>query len=245
LPAAEGIWSIFMSSKKRVALVTGASKGIGEAIFTLFNQKEIQAIGISRHIPLTETTLRCDVTKETEVRDLVDELVHSFGRIDILVNNAGIVSHKDIFEMSLDEWHDILDTNLTGAFLCSKYVLKYMIKNRYGKIINISSIAGRFRSQVASAAYTASKYGIIGLSRQLAFHYAKYNININVVSPSQTETSMLMDSISDQKLKEIVSHIPAERLARPKDVAEVVYFLSMDESSYINGAVIDVNGAQF
>jgi 3-oxoacyl-[acyl-carrier protein] reductase len=234
-----------MSNVKRVAIVTGASRGIGKAICDLFVERGITTIGVSRHIKLGDTTRHCDIRDEIAVESLFTELAGTFGHIDILVNNAGIVTHGDILETSFEEWEDVMRTNLTGAFLCCKHVLKHMKERRYGKIINISSIAGRFRSQLASVAYTCSKYGLIGLTRQLASHYAQYNININCVSPSQTRTPMLVEKISQEGIKALVSNIPAGRLAEPDDIAQVVYFLTTDAASYIHGAIIDVNGGQF
>lgn len=233
------------SDIKRVAVVTGASRGIGKAICGLFVEHGITAIGVSRSIEMSNTTRQCDIRNETAVKSLLAELVDTFGHIDILVNNAGIVTHKDILEIPLEDWENVMRTNLTGAFLCCKHILKYMKEQRYGKIINISSIAGHFRSSMASVAYTCSKYGLVGLTRQLVLHYAKYNININCVCPSQTWTSTLVENISQERIDALVSNIPAGRLAKPDDIAQVVYFLSTDAASYINGAVIDVNGGQF
>jgi len=233
-----------MSDIKRFAIVTGASRGIGKAICDLFVEHGITAIGVSRYIELSDVTRRCDIRDEAAVKALFAELADTFGHIDILVNNAGIVTHGDILETSLEEWENVMRTNLTGAFLCCKHVLKHMKERRYGKIVNISSIAGRFRSSMASVAYTCSKYGIVGLTRQLALHYARHNININCICPSQTRTSMLAKNISQERIDALVSNIPAGRLAEPDDIAQVVYFLSTDAASYINGAIIDINGGQ-
>ena len=178
------------------------------------------------------------------MKDLFAELVATFGQVDILVNNAGIVTHGDILETSFEAWEDVMRTNLTGAFLCCKHALGHMKDRRYGKVLNISSIAGRSRSTMASVAYTCSKYGIVGLTRQLALHYASYNININCVCPSQTRTPMLVENVSQERIDALVSNIPAGRLAETRDIAETVYFLSTDASAYINGAAIDVNGGQ-
>jgi NAD(P)-dependent dehydrogenase (short-subunit alcohol dehydrogenase family) len=136
-----------------------------------------------------------------------------------------------------------LNTNLKGAFFLCKHALHDMLARRYGKIVNVSSIAGRNRSIVASAAYTSSKYGLIGLTRQLAFHYASSNININCVCPSQTETPMLARA-PKEKIEALVATIPARRLGTPGEVAECVLFLCSDAVGYVNGAVLDVNGAQ-
>jgi 3-oxoacyl-[acyl-carrier protein] reductase len=234
-----------MSDAKRIAIVTGASQGIGKAIYCLFAERGITTIGVSRHIALSDTTRRCDLRSEAAVQELCAELVGTFGHIDILVNNAGTVTHGDILETSLDDWENVIQTNLTGTFLCCKHVLGHMKERHYGKIVNISSIAGRFRSSMASVAYTCSKYGVVGLTRQLALHYARHNININCVCPSQTRTPMLVEKVSQERINQLVSTIPAGRLAEPDDIARAVYFLATDEASYINGAVIDVNGGQF
>jgi len=233
-----------MSKIKQTAVITGASRGIGKAIYDLFKERGITAVGVSRNIQLTETTRQCDIRYETSVKELFDDLIDSFKHIDILVNNAGIVTHENILETKLEDWEDVMCTNLTSAFLCCKHVLKHMKARNYGKIINISSIAARSRSSMASVAYTCSKYGLIGLTRQIALHYAKYNININCVCPSQTKTAMLTENISQEEIDSLISCIPAGRLAQPEDIAEVVYFLTTGGASYINGAVIDVNGGQ-
>jgi NAD(P)-dependent dehydrogenase (short-subunit alcohol dehydrogenase family) len=225
-------------------VITGASKGIGRAIFKLLIDRDINAIGISRNIEQTENTRQCDIRNEEDVKSLYAELLDTYGQVDILINNAGIVTHGDILETSLEEWDKVHRTNLTGAFLCSKYILGHMKMRKYGKIVNISSIAGRFRSSMASVAYTCSKYGLIGLTRQLAYHYAPYGININCVCPSQTRTPMLVESFSKERIQALVENIPAGRLAEPEDVAEAVYFLCSNAANYINGAVLDVNGAQ-
>lgn len=233
------------SKRNKVAIITGASQGIGKCIHEFFLEKNLNAIGVSRSIELAKYTRRCDITNEDNVKSLFKEVLKSFGSIDILVNNAGISTRTDIIDMEIGEWENVVATNLTGIFLCAKYALKVMKSQKYGKIVNVSSIAGRFRSSMASVAYTASKYGVIGITRQLALHYAKYNININCVAPSQTKTSMLLDNISEEQLREFSLSIPAGRLAEPVDIANAVWFLVSDEASYINGAVLDINGGQF
>ena len=233
-----------MSDTKRVAVVTGASKGIGKAIRTLFIQHGIITIGISRDIEIDDTTRQCDIRDEAMVKWQMDELISTFGHIDIFVNNAGIATCDDILDTSLKDWENVIRTNLTGTFLCCKHVLGHMKKRRYGKVINISSIAGRFRSMTASVAYTCSKYGVVGLTRQLALHYAKHNINVNCVCPSQTETPMLLENVSQKDIAALVKSIPAGRLAQPLDIAETVVFLSPDAASYINGTALDINGGQ-
>ena len=227
-------------SENLIAVITGASQGIGKTIFELFQERNITSIGVSRYIQEGEHTRRCDIRDGLAVHNLFFEIIDTYGKIDILVNNAGIVSNNDILDLPLYEWENIIETNLTGAFLCCKYSINHMKIRRFGKIVNISSIAGGFRSSTASVAYTCSKYGLIGLTRQLALHYAKDNININCVCPSQTLTPML-NNIN----KEQIDKIPAGRLATTYDIAKAVYFLCSDDASYLHGAIIDVNGGQF
>ncbi len=229
---------------KKVAVITGASAGIGETVYHKFLEKDILPIQISRSVDPAEDRYRCDITNEDQVKNTFGKIIDKYKHIDILVNNAGVVSFSDIETMQESEWDKVVDTNLKGSFLCCKYCLPVMKKQRYGKVIQVSSIAGRSFSQTASAAYTASKYGLIGLTKQLAYHYARYNININAICPSQTMTNMLIDNISQERLNELAAKVPAKRLATPEDIAGVVYFLTTDDAAYVNGAAIDINGGQ-
>ena len=244
LPVVRVTLNIYMSNsnKKEIAIVTGGSSGIGLAIVELFRKKSITTISVSRHHCSSENHIQCEVSDEESVKVMIKKVIKDFQKIDFLVNNAGISTIGDIKEVSLNEWNEVMGINLTGAFLCTKYVLSHMQERKQGKIINIASIAGRHRSSTASVAYTCSKYGMIGLTKQLAAHYAKHNININCVCPSQTLTPMLMDNLPDERIKELEDNVPAKRLAKPKEIAEAVYFLTSDASSYIHGTCLDVNG---
>ena len=165
------------------------------------------------------------------------------GGPDILINNAGITRDNLSLRMSFNEWKEVIDINLNSTFLLCKFSLKKMIKNKYGKIVNITSVVGH-TGNVGQANYAASKSGIIGLSKSLALEYAKKNININCVSPGFIETKMT-DKI-DQKFKDIIiSKIPSNRLGTPDDVANVTAFLSSDLANYINGETIHVNGGMY
>lgn len=232
-----------MLNKEKISIVTGSSRGIGYAIKSLFEKKGIRVIGISKH-GTNKGDLKCDVTNENQVIKLFEYIKNKYGKLDILINNAGIVKKTKFTNISLREWNEVLSVNLAGVFLCTREALKIMQKQQNGKIVNISSIAGRFRSISAGIHYTCSKYAVIGLTKQLAFEYAPYNININCVCPSQTRTDMIK-KLSKNKINEIIMNIPMHRLAEPKEIAEVVFFLVSESSSYINGAAIDVNGAQF
>lgn len=233
-----------MSNNKRIALITGSSQGIGKEIKSVFEENNIICNGISIDKLEEDDEYYCDIQNEKAVKSVVNNIINKYNKIDILVNNAGIVSNTEFIKLTIEEWNRVINVNLTGMFICIKHVLPIMLKNQYGKIINISSIAGRHRSLSASAAYTASKYGVIGLTKQLAYQYARNNININAVCPSQTETEMLLNNCTSTMIKNIVKNIPAKRLAKPSEIAHLVYYLTKDEISYINGAAIDINGGQ-
>lgn len=226
----------------RIAIVTGASRGIGKAIFNLFREEKITTIGLSRNIKESEYTEKCDVSNDEQVLWTIADIIEKYGKIDILVNNVGIVSQKDILQISMKEWNEVMSVNLTSCFLCCKYVLPNMIENQYGKIVNISSIAGLDSSLTASEAYTCSKYALVGLTKQLSKKYAKHNININCVCPSQTETEMLVGVVSKKDIEKIKNNNPSKRLAKPIDIANVVKFLVGDDSSYMNGSIVKVSG---
>lgn len=226
-----------MRDSLKVAIVTGASRGIGEAIFEEFHKHYIIPFDFSRSNGI-------DITNEGQVNKEVKKIIDDYGKIDILVNNAGVSSTTDILDMSLDEWKNTMSVNLDGTFICTKAVLKYMKEREYGKIVNISSIAGVHKSKVASVAYTTSKHGMVGFTKQLAYYYGKYNINVNCVAPSQTMTDMLKDNLSDQEIEKIKSQVPNNKILTPQEVAHTVYFLCDDKSSYINGEVININGGQ-
>ena len=228
----------------KIAIVTGSSRGIGKSIKENFIDEGITVVGVSRNTKNNKLDKKCDIRNEFEVRELIDDVIKEFGRIDILINNAGIVTFKDITQTDLEDWNNVFSTNLTGPFLLCKYVLPYMKKMKYGKIVNVSSIAARSYSKTASVEYTSSKYGLIGLTKQLAYKYGKYNLNINCICPSQTKTEMLLKNLTKKQISEIEEQIPLGRIAKPEQIADLVYFLSSDYSNYINGSVIDINAGQ-
>ncbi len=232
------------ASSPRVAVVTGASRGVGKATVELFREQGMTAIGVSRSIGNSEGSLSCDVGDEQSVAGLFDELVASHGRVDILVNCAGVASTTAPLELGVEEWEAVLRTNLIGTYLCCKNAILQMQPRRYGKIINVSSIAGRSYSRTASLAYTCSKYGVIGLTRQLAAAYGSDGIRINCVAPSQILSEMLVANVPQERIDELAAANPLGGLADPRHVARTISFLADDGSSYINGAVIDINGGQ-
>ena len=163
--------------------------------------------------------------------------------LNCLVNNAGITKDNLAIRMSLDEWNDVINLNLTSTFLFSKFGIKKMLKNKFGKIINITSVVGH-TGNLGQSNYTASKAAIVAMSKSLAIEYAKKNININCISPGFIETAMT-DKI-DEKFKEvIISKIPSARLGQPEDIANAVLFLASNQSDYINGETLHVNGGMY
>ena len=243
---------MFNLENKKV-IITGATGGIGDAITKSFvdNNAKVLATGTNKDKlnQLSNTynnilTLRFDISKHEEIEKFLDDASNMLGgNPDILVNNAGITRDNLSLRMSEKEWKDVLNLNLTSTFLICKYSLKKMLKNKYGKIINITSVVGH-TGNVGQANYAASKSGIIGFTKSLALEYAKKNININCISPGFIETNMTAKI--DPKFKElIISKIPSNRLGSPEDVANVVMFLSSDLANYITGETIHVNGGMY
>ena len=243
---------MFNLENKKV-IITGATGGIGEAITKSFvdNKAKVLATGTNEDKlnKLSNTyknilTLRFDISKHEEIEKFLDDASNILdGNLDILVNNAGITRDNLSLRMSEKEWKEVINLNLTSTFLLCKYSLKKMIKNKYGKIVNITSVVGH-TGNVGQANYAASKSGIIGFTKSLALEYAKKNININCISPGFIETNMTAKI--DPKFKElIISKIPSNRLGAPKDVANVAMFLSSDLANYITGETIHVNGGMY
>ena len=230
----------------KTILVIGGSRGIGKGVVDAFLAAGGHVFYASR-TPMIENTkgifVRTDLSKPEEITSLFQK-INEEGSIDIVVNSAAINYCKPIDEITTDEWDEVFAINLRAAFQICKLALIEMKKKNCGKIVNISSIAGRHRSIVSGAHYVSSKAGLVGLTRQLAFEAAKYNININVVCPSQTMTDMLQESMTKEQIKDLASTIPLKRIAAIKDQVGPILFLCSDAASYITGAVIDVNGGQ-
>ena len=230
---------------KRVAIVTGAKGGIGGATAEKLASDGFITVGISRSTTNGEGAAHCDVRDEQAVASVIDSVVDQHGRIDVLINCAGVVfAQDDPLDVSDDEWRVVLDTNLLGTYYCSKHAIRHMRRNEYGRIVNIASVAARQYSKTASLAYTCSKYGVVGLTRQMAAAFAKDGININCVAPSQTLSEMLSTNVTTEHLELLAAENPKGRLANPQEVATTICFLASEEASYINGAVLDVNGGR-
>ncbi len=239
--------------KNKKAVITGATGGIGNSIIENFFNHGAKILGTGTNDEKLQTLQKkfngiilqkFDISKHNEIEKFVDNVCDQLGGCpDILINNAGITKDNLSLRMSLEEWKQVVDINLTSTFLLCKFFLKKMIKNKYGKIINITSVVGH-TGNVGQANYAASKSGIIGMSKSLALEYAKKNININCISPGFIKTNMT-DKI-DPKFKELIlTKIPSNRLGEPSDVANVAAFLSSEMSNYITGETIHVNGGMY
>ena len=234
-------------------IVTGASGGIGNSIVKKLNQAGANILASGTRIEKLEELkknfenikiLKFDISQSDKIAEFIENATNELGgSLDGLVNNAGITQDNLAIRMSLEEWQKVIDINLTSTFLMSKFAIKKMLKNKSGKIVNITSVVGH-TGNLGQANYTASKAAIVAMSKSLAIEYAKKNININCISPGFIRTAMT-DNI-DEKFKEvIVSKIPSARLGEPDDIANAVFFLSSDQSDYINGETIHVNGGMY
>ena len=239
--------------KDKNVIVTGASGGIGSSIIKRLNDCGANILATGTKVEKLEKLksefknvkiLKFDISQSNKIEEFIENATKELnGGLDCLINNAGITQDNLAIRMSLDEWKKVIDINLTSTFLLSKFAIKKMLKNKSGKIINITSVVGH-TGNLGQANYTASKAGIVAMSKSLATEYAKKNININCISPGFIKTAMT-DKI-DEKFKEvIISKIPSARLGEPEDIANAVLFLASDQSDYINGETIHVNGGMY
>ncbi|MDC0354298.1 3-oxoacyl-[acyl-carrier-protein] reductase [Candidatus Pelagibacter sp.] len=239
--------------KDKNIIVTGASGGIGNSIIKKLSEEGANILASGTRIEKLEELkknfkkikiLKFDISRSDKIEEFIESATQELGgSLDCIINNAGITKDNLAIRMSLEEWQKVIDINLTSTFLMSKFAIKKMLKNKSGKIINITSVVGH-TGNLGQANYTASKAGIIAMSKSLAIEYAKKNINVNCISPGFIKTAMT-DKI-DEKFKEvIVSKIPSGRLGEPEDVANAVLFLSSNQSNYINGETLHVNGGMY
>ncbi len=239
--------------KDKKILITGASGGIGEAITEKFYNlsTKICATGTNRD-KLNNLkkkfsnieTLQFDMSNHENIEDFINNASETLGdRIDILINNAGVNQDNLSIKMTIEEWKKVIDINLTSTFLLSKFTIRKMLKSKFGKIVNITSVIGH-TGNVGQSNYAASKAGIISMSKSLAHEYSKKNININCISPGYISTNMT-DEISDKWKDIIKSKIPMNRFGLPSEVANTVKFLSSNEADYITGETIHVNGGMY
>ncbi len=239
--------------KENNIIVTGATGGIGNSIVKKLYTAgaNILATG-TKNEKLEELKkkfqniqiLKFDISQTNNLENFIEDATKKLGgKLDCIVNNAGITQDNLAIRMSIEEWRKVIDINLTSTFLISKFAIKKMLKNKKGKIINITSVVGH-TGNLGQTNYTASKAGIVAMSKSLAIEYAKKNININCISPGFIKTAMT-DKI-DEKFKEIIiSKIPSARLGEPEDIANAVIFLASSHSDYINGETLHVNGGLY
>ena len=241
--------------KNKTALITGGSRGIGRACvrflskagadvaFTYNSNKKLANKLCDEFTDKNKVrSYKVNTNNKDDIYDAINSVENDFGKIDILVNNAGIWEKSEIENLSLYKWNKTININLTGTFLLTKYVVPIMKKNKFGRIINISSTAGQ-RGEALYSHYAASKGGIIAFTKSLAGELGKYNITVNSVAPGWVKTDMTKDVLENQSEEEkIIKEIPLRKIAVPEDVAGTVIFLASELASHINGCVINVNG---
>lgn len=239
----------------RVAIVTGSARGIGRSIAHTLAQHGARvavadidletAANVAQEITDTgreAISVQVDVTDSTSVQAMVNQCLADWGTVDILVNNAGIATTHMVEDMSEANWRRVIDVNLTGPFLCCKAVLPVMRSNGYGKIVNISSVASKRISYNAGANYTASKEGLLGFTRHLAYEVASYGINVNTVCPGPTLTPMMSEVATPETLRAREKSVPRGRLSTPEEQANAVLFLVSGLADHIFGVALDVDG---
>ena len=243
--------------KGKVALVTGASRGIGKAIALAlaengaavavnYSSSEASALEVAEIIRKNggrAEIFKAGINIETEVEEMFSAIEKSLGPVDILVNNAGITKDNLLMRMKTDEWDSVIDVNLKGAFLCTRRAVKGMMKNRYGKIINISSVVG-FAGNAGQFNYSATKAGVIGMTKSAALECASRGIRVNAVAPGFIETDMTA-SLSDDVKAAYMEKIPLKSLGKPEDIANAVVYLASPLSDYMTGQTLHLNGGMY
>ena len=239
----------------KTAIVTGASQGIGETIAIEMAKSGATVFCLARNKEALDTTIKkitenggkatafsCDISNNDDFKSIILNIVKEYGSIDILVNNAGITKDNLLMRMSDDQWDDVLNINLKGSFTCIRSVIKHMMKKKFGRIINITSIVG-ITGNAGQANYAASKSGLIGLTKSIAKEVASRGITANCVAPGWIETSMT-DQLSTEVKNKFLSQIPTGKIGQSKDIANTVIFLASDEAEYITGQTITVDGGR-
>ena len=246
-----------MRFKNQVAVVTGAAKGIGRSIALALVDEGAKVVPVDvdrealRRLQAEAEKrggqilpVACDIEKSSDVKAMVEEVLGTFGRIDLLVNNAGIIRRGTIETVDEEDWDRVIAVNLKGTFNCCKAVVGTMKRQGSGKIVNVSSIAGKIGDITSAPGYGSSKAGSDALMKTLARQLAPSGIRVNAVAPHAIETEMSAQW-SEAKRREVIAGIPLGRLGRPQDVAEAVLFLASDAASFITGEILDVNGGAF
>jgi 3-oxoacyl-[acyl-carrier protein] reductase len=240
----------------RIAFITGASRGIGRACAVALSAAGAKVILAARQLDKLEEVaaevraaggeayvVPIDLASQDSIKEAFSKASKEFGRIDILINNAGLTRDGLALRMKRDDWDAVIQTNLSGSFFCIQQVMSAMVRERWGRIVNITSVVGE-SGNAGQANYAASKAGLIGLTKSLAQELASRNITVNAVAPGFVETDMTA-SLSDELKLKITESVPLKRIGKPEDIAAAVKFLASDEAAYITGHVLDVNGGMF
>ena len=238
----------------RVAIVTGGGQGIGQGValclaragaHVVINETEqertVRTVTEARALGVQALGIQANVTRSDEIDRLVQETLSRFGKIDILVNNAGVVVVKSIEKQTETDWDNVLDVNLKGVFLCCHRVVREMIKQKRGAIVNIASIAA-FHYTVPHVPYAASKAGVVALTRDLAYEVARHGVRVNAIAPGPIETPMMGSALTPQQKEAYAQQIPLGRLGQPQDIGNAAVFLCSDEASFVTGATLPVSG---
>jgi len=238
--------------KNKNVLITGASGGIGGELVKKFISLEANVLGsgtkaekldeIKKKYPNIKVK-RFDISEHSRIEEFIDNVSLELGGLDILINNAGANSDNLSLRMKVEEWKKVIDVNLTSTFLLSKYAIKKMLKNKFGRVVNVTSVVGH-TGNLGQSNYAASKAGIIGMSKSLAIEYAKKNITVNCVSPGFIVSDMTMNIAEKVKLY-LTSRIPMGKLGTGEDVSNCVAFLSSEQASYVTGETVHVNGGMY
>jgi 3-oxoacyl-[acyl-carrier protein] reductase len=246
-----------MKFKDKVVIVTGASRGIGLSIAQAFAKEGASIALCSTKNEVAETTAATlekeygikalgkgvDIKDFNTVAEFIKEVHTTFGQIDILVNNAGITRDNLLIRLNEDDWNDVIETNLNSIFNTTKSVIRYMLKKKYGRIINVSSVVG-LMGNPGQSNYAASKAGMIAFTKSIAKEYGKKNITVNAIAPGFIQTDMI-EALPKDYLDNIIENIPMNRLGMPDDVSEAIMFLASDNAKYITGQVLSIDGGLY
>lgn len=239
--------------ENKVAIVTGGAAGIGKATATLFAQEgakvviwdldEARGDALAKELTTQGQTAyfaKVNTAKYEDIEEAAKEVFEKFGSIDILINNAGITRDSTLKKMTIEQWQQVIDVNLTGVFYCCKIISEYMLQKNYGRIVNASSVVGLY-GNFGQTNYVATKSGLIGMTKTLGRELGRKGITVNAIAPGFINTEMVA-KMPEDVIKSMVAKVPVARLGEPKDIANAYLFLSSDEASYINGTVLSVDG---